>query len=101
MNYKSKKQKTKDIALMKIKKTLPHVCAICGKAGPVEGAHLLPRSLYMEYYTKPENIVPLCHTCHYRYDNDIRFRKRQTKLIKRVQSFDKLAANRHFRLYDE
>jgi hypothetical protein len=100
MNLKSKKQRMRDAALNKIKKDLPQVCAICGKYGPIEGAHLLPRSLYMEYYTKPENIVPLCHTCHYRYDNDLSFRKRQTKLIKRVQSFDGLAANKHFKLYE-
>jgi 5-methylcytosine-specific restriction endonuclease McrA len=101
MNLKSKKQKARDTALANIRKNLPHVCAICGKSGPIEGAHLLPRSLYMEYYTKPENIAPLCPTCHHRYDNDLSFRRRQTKLIKRVQSFDTLAANRYFKLYDE
>jgi len=100
MKQKSDKQKRKDAELSKIKGSLKRVCAICGKHGYVEGAHLLPRSLFPEYYTKPENIVPLCHECHQLYDNDISFRKKQAKLIKRVQSFDRLAANKHFRLYE-
>lgn len=94
---KSQKQSAKDREIAKIKKGLSPFCVICGGVGS-DAAHLLPRSTYPEHYTNPLNIVIMCRCCHVLYDNDIEFRSLQTKLIKRVKSFDELAANRYFKL---
>lgn len=41
-------------------------CRYCGSGGPLDPAHIWPRSLggTMEL----SNIIPLCRTCHTRYD---------------------------------
>lgn len=98
MKQISKKQAQKNRAVAKIKSELPFFCAICGKRATGDGAHLLPKSLWPEHYTEPKNLVRLCRKCHRRYDYDIEFRKQQVKLIRQVQSFDELAANRYFKL---
>ena len=97
MKNKSKKQVQRDREVKRIKQTLPQSCAICGKIG-IDAAHLLPKSVYPEHYTNPLNIVLLCRECHQKYDNNLAFRKQQTKLINRVKLFDEKAANRHYDL---
>ena len=93
----SKKQAVRNRELSKIRENLSETCVICGKRS-CDLAHLLPRSLYPEYYTNPLNIVGLCRECHNKYDNNLAFRQRQKRLIERVKSFDECAANRYFRL---
>jgi len=100
MKQISNKQAQRNRAVAKIKSELPLFCAICGRRATGDGAHLLPKSVWPEHYTEPRNLVRLCRECHRRYDNDIGFRKQQVKLIRQVQSFDKLAANRYFKLYE-
>ncbi len=97
MKNKSDKQRKKDAALARIKKELPKVCVVCGRAGN-DLAHILPRSLYPEYYCDPRNLMILCRDCHNLYDNDIEFRKKQTKILKRAREIDELATNRYFKL---
>lgn len=97
MKQVSKKQAQRNRAVAKIKSDLPSFCIICGKRS-TDAAHLIPKSCYPEHYTNPLNIVCLCRECHNKYDNDISFRKLQVKLIRQVQSFDILAANRYFQL---
>lgn len=80
-----------------IKRKLSQQCIICGNQA-VDGAHLLPRSLFPEYYTKEWNIVPMCRYCHNRYDNDLSFRQEQTRLYNRVKENDPQAAYKYFKI---
>lgn len=75
------------------------MCEVCGKYLEVGTAmHLLPRSLYPEYYTAEWNIIRGCLDCHKKYDDNITFRQQQTKLFEIVNKHDKQAANKYFRL---
>lgn len=91
----SAKQEEKNKELARIKKTLPKICIICGGYGN-QLAHLLPKSCYPQYYIFPENLVIMDGECHDKYDNNIEFRKRRTRLYNRVASFDKQSANKYF-----
>lgn len=97
MKRVSKEQAKKNREIARIKKTLSPYCIICGYPA-VDPGHLLPRSTYPEYYTLPDNIVPFCRRCHDLYDGNLEFRKKQTKLIRQVQSFDECGASRYFDL---
>lgn len=66
---KSKMSKACDIS-HKVKETVwerdCHMCIYCGRPTAMPNAHFIPRSkggLGIE-----ENIVTLCHNCHYNYD---------------------------------
>lgn len=97
MKKVSAKQARRNRAIAKIKSELSPYCVICGNRS-TDAAHLIPKSIYPEHYTNPLNIVCLCRECHNRYDNDLSFRQKQTKLIRQVQSFDECGANRYFDL---
>ncbi len=97
MRKVSSKQYLKNREVAKIKASLPNFCCLCGQR-PVDAAHLLPKSEYPEHYTKEWNIVPLCRSCHNRYDSDRAFRREQIKLVDLVKEHDPLAANRYFGL---
>lgn len=99
MRKVSKKQALKNREVARIKANLPIFCCLCGQR-PVDAAHLLPKSEYPEHYTKEWNIVPLCRTCHDRYDSDRGFRREQKKLVEIVKKHDILAANRYFGLIE-
>lgn len=79
-----------------VKKGLSPYCCICGRLA-VDAAHLLPRSLYPEYYSEKWNIVPMCREHHNLYDNNKEFREKQVELYMQVSLHDQLAANRHFK----
>ena len=95
----SKKQEALNNEMKKIKSELPDRCCICGRP-VVDPAHLLPRSMYPEYYTAKWNVVPMCREHHRLYDNDIEFRKQQKKLYKIVLEHDECAAHRYFKSYE-
>lgn len=97
MRKVSTKQAARNREVARIKSQLPLFCAICGKPAN-DAAHLLPKSIYPEYYTHPLNIVILCREHHRLYDDDVEFRRRQTKLFNQVCRFDEQAARRYFRL---
>ena len=97
MRQVSTKQAARNRQVARIKSELPARCEICGRPAQ-DAAHLLPKSMYPEYYTLPQNIVGLCRECHDLYDNDLDFRQGQTQLIEIVKTIDELAANRYFRL---
>lgn len=78
---------------------LPRFCEICGRPAS-DLAHLLPRSLYGEYYTEKWNCHALCRDCHNKFDADPEFRKQQTKLYNEVKQHDEKAARHHFRIFD-
>lgn len=92
-------QRRKNAEIAKIKRELPKICVICGNYGN-DLAHLLNKGRYPEHYTEPLNLVILCRQCHNLYDNDVEFRKRQTKLFKQVFSFNQKAAIRYFQITD-
>ena len=97
MKKVSKKQSLRNRELDKIRKNLSPFCVLCGRRA-TGGAHLLPRSLYPEYYTAPWNVVPMCREHHDRYDSDRDFRRSCTDLENIVRQHDELAANRYFKL---
>lgn len=94
----STKQAARNREVARIKSKLPLFCAICGKHTTGDAAHLLPKSLYPEYYTHPLCIVRMCRTCHQSYDNDLLFRQQQTKLFNQICRFDERAARKHFKV---
>lgn len=102
----SKKQAKSNRELSKLKSRFPNRCAICGieyDKSQLDGAHLLPKSIFPEYKTSEWILVPLCRgfgtrNCHKRYDDDLTFRKKQIHLIDIVRQHDELAANRYFDL---
>lgn len=100
MKNKSDKQKIKDNELSEIKKNIPKFCLICGKHGEIDAAHILPRSLFPEYYTNTKNIIALCRSCHYNYDNNLGFRQQQIQIYNIAKEIDKLGATRYFRFYE-
>jgi len=93
----SKKQSKKNIEINKIKSTLSKKCFICGKETNTDAAHILPKSIFPEYYINPLNIIMLCRTCHNIFDNDTKFRNKQTKIYEQALKIDQLAASRYFR----
>ena len=97
MKKVSSKQTIRNREVARIKARLPNFCFLCGQR-PVDAAHLLPKSEYPEHYTKEWNIVPLCRSCHDRYDGNREFRRKQKKLVDLVKEHDPLAANRYFGL---
>ena len=97
MRQVSNKQAQRNREVAKRKRSLSPFCARGGKPA-VDASHLIPKSMYPEHYTNPQNIVGLCRKCHNRYDNNLAFRQRQKRLIERVKSFAECAANRYFHL---
>jgi len=99
MKQVSKKRAALNRKLAKIRSELPTQCEICGRPAS-DLAHMLPRSLYGEYYTEKWNCHALCRECHNKFDADPAFRQQQTKLYNEVKQHDPKAAARHFKIYD-
>lgn len=93
----STKQARLNRAVAKIKASKLDRCVICGRPY-VDAAHLLPKSVWPEYYTEEWNIVPLCREHHTRYDNSRSFRQTCTELYEIVKAHDEQAAFRYFGL---
>lgn len=96
MKQVSTKQASKNRELAKIKSGLPKRCFYCGGYGN-ELMHILPKSIFPEYYTKPENLTIGCNMHHDLFDNNISFRQKQTKLFNQIVAFDRRAAIRYFK----
>lgn len=97
MRQVSHRQAQKNRELAKIKKELSPFCCICGRPGS-DLMHLIPKSVYPEYYTEPLNLAIGCRECHKKYDNDLSFRRKQKHLYNRIKSFDENAANKYFKI---
>ena len=95
MRKVSTKQAALNRAVAKIKASKSDRCVICDRRF-TDAAHLLPRSMYPEYYTEDWNIVPMCREHHTRYDNNRSFRRTCTELYEIVKAHDECAANRYF-----
>jgi len=94
----SLKQQQKNKELQKIKASLPKLCKICGYQAN-DLAHILPKSLYPEYYTNELNLIILCRNCHNLFDNNIGFRKKQIELYNIAYQIDIKAAIKYFKNY--
>jgi len=99
MKQVSTKQAAKNRTLAKIKSELieanGNVCAITGNYGD-DLMHILPKSIWPEYYLEPKNLVIGSRDAHNEFDNSINFRRLQKDLYEQVKEFDELAANRYF-----
>lgn len=95
MKRVSSRQAALNRAVAKIKSQKGDRCVICGR-GYTDAAHLLPRSMYPEYYTEEWNIVPMCREHHTRYDNNRSFRQSCKALYEIVKAHDECAAYRYF-----
>lgn len=96
----STQQRKKNTLIAESKKKLlkeNQTCRICGKFAPLDLAHILPRSLFPEHITNPNNHTLLCRECHNKFDNYLIFRRQQTHLYQQAFSFDQLGSNRYFR----
>jgi len=104
MKQKSDKQKQKDYTLAKIKKELIEIhgktCCICQRRCEPDLMHILPKGMYPEHYTKPDNLVLGCRECHCSFDDNQSFRKLQIDLYDQVAEFDTRAAARYFGMND-
>lgn len=98
MKQISSKQQAKNKILVRIKSEMQKECFICGKYGD-DLAHVLPKSLYPEYYTKVENLIILCRYCHNLYDNEISFRIKQEKIFDKAKEINLMAAIKYFKKY--
>jgi len=95
----SKKQVIKNAKLAKIKKEMDKVCYFCGGYGN-DLAHILPKSIFGQYYTEKWNLIIACRLHHNIFDSDIEFRKKfnslYNKIIKEVNSDDIGLVNKYF-----
>ena len=91
----SSKQSLRNRTLASIKKLQPKTCVICGRPAD-DLCHLLPKSVWPEWYTESLNLVIMCRSCHQQHDDNIRFRTRQDKLYNQVLKFDIIGANRYY-----
>lgn len=98
MRQVSKSQAAKNREVARIKKTKPDVCLVCGRPVKFAGlAHLLPKSVYPQYYTEPLNLWKMCDDCHNRYDNDKQFRGQQAHIIEIAKQYaTEQEINRYF-----
>lgn len=95
----SKKQAKKNAELIKIKREMDRECYFCGGYGG-DLAHVLPRSLFPQYYTEKWNLIIACRTHHNLFDNDIEFRKKfnylYLQVVKKVNPEDKGMVDKYF-----
>ena len=101
MNRISKKQASKNRELIKIKSDLllkyGSRCMICKRESGTDLMHILPKSIYPEYYTEKWNFILGCRTCHDMFDSSAVFR-RKTGLYQHVKKHDENAAWRYFQM---
>lgn len=99
MRQVSKKQAKKNSILAKIKRNLPKRCHISGLPGD-DLAHVIPKSIFPEYYCEEWNLIILNRDVHNEYDGDRDFRRKQTDLYERafknVKEEDKGRVMRYF-----
>lgn len=100
MKNRSNKQANVDRRVAKIKQSLSDVCAVCHRQGATDLMHILPKSIFPEFYAEPLNLVMGHRDCHRRFDDDFRERQKHMELFERASRLDKYGAIRHFKLYD-
>ncbi|HQG58651.1 MAG TPA: hypothetical protein PLM44_02335 [bacterium] len=95
----SDKQAKKNAKLTKIKKDMDKTCYFCGKEGN-DLCHILPKSLFPQYYTQEWNLIILCRKHYKLFDDNIEFRKMFDSLyrsiIKKVNKEDYGLVQKYF-----
>ena len=90
INKISNSQKKKNSAVAKIKRDLleesGNVCRLCGGYGN-DLMHILPKSIYPEYYSEPRNLIIGCRSCHVSFDDNLLFRQAQESLISQCREY--------------
>lgn len=76
----SKKQAKRNRILSDIKKLLPKQCYFCGMHGN-DLMHLLPKSIFPEYYCEEWNLIIGCREHHDIYDGDRDYRSKKNELF--------------------
>ena len=79
----SKSQARKNAKLAEIKKRMDKRCFFCGMRG-YDLCHVLPKSIFGQYYTEEWNLIIACRIYHEMYDNNIKFRKMFNSLYNQV-----------------
>lgn len=75
----SKSQTQKNAKLAEIKKGMDKRCYFCGRPG-TDLMHILPRSMFPQYYTEKWNLEMACREHHIMFDDNRNFRSRQKYL---------------------
>lgn len=101
MKQVSDKQAKRNRELQKIKQALIEKygvnCMICRINNATDLMHLLPKSIYPEYYTSPWNFVLGCRSCHDLFDSSAAFR-RKTGFYDHIKNHDPQAAWKYFQM---
>lgn len=104
MKQVSTKQAHRNRELSRIKKELykehGEMCMICNKERSTDLMHILPKSLWPEYYTEKWNLVLGCRNCHDLFDSSAAYR-RKTKLYAQVSQHEPKGAYRYFQMGNE
>jgi 5-methylcytosine-specific restriction endonuclease McrA len=95
MKQISDKQAKRNRFLAEYKKLHPPYCVLCGRPAN-DLCHLLPKSIWPEWYTEPLNLVIMCRECHCVHDDRMSFRTQQTKLFEQVMRFDEKGAKKYY-----
>lgn len=98
MKQISAKQQQRNKELQKIKNNLEKKCFSRGRPAN-DLAHILPKSLYPEYYTEKRNLIILCRECHNQFDNNIEFRQQKIELYNIAKQINRQAAIKYFKKY--
>ena len=99
MRKVSKSQARKNAELAKIKKEMDKVCYFCGYYGN-DLCHILPRSLFPQYYTERWNLIIACRFDHKMFDDNMSVRRRfdclYEQVIQNVRPEDAGLVNKYF-----
>ena len=79
----SKSQARKNAKLAEIKKRMDKRCFFCGMRG-YDLCHVLPKSVFGQYYREEWNLIVACRIHHEMFDNHVGFRKMFNSLYERV-----------------
>jgi hypothetical protein len=89
MKKVSTKQAAKNREVALIKATKPDICVFCGVfCGNADLAHLLPKSVFPQYYTEERNLWKAHRFCHTKFDDGTKeYRATFTHIVEIVRSF--------------
>jgi 5-methylcytosine-specific restriction endonuclease McrA len=95
MKQVSTKQAKRNAELAKIKAKLQKSCVLCGRPAN-DLCHLLPKSIWPEWHTEPQNLIIMCREYHCAHDDRMSFRTLQNGLYEQVLKFDEKGAKRYY-----
>ena len=89
MRKVSTKQAAKNREVARIKATKPDTCIFCnGYCKHGDAIHIMPKSVYPQYYTEPNNIWKGHRECHTLFDDGTKeYRATFTHIVELVRGF--------------